>query len=184
MMQMLDPDNRTPHTPRRMAISEKAFPCHDITWWRHQRQHFSRYWPFVRGIHRSPSRHHTHYDGTLMSMRYISWWLKNSIIHIFINKYSNYLTIDRAVVLAKQKVCTYADHREKAQAVNLSINIKRTRKCISVRHRGLVIHIGVRPCQASIWNDVGLLLIRPLGTSISEILMKENNFQENEFKRL
>ena len=25
-----------------------------ITWWRHQMEHFPRYWPFVRGIHRSP----------------------------------------------------------------------------------------------------------------------------------
>ena len=24
------------------------------TWWRHQWKHFSRYWPFVRGIHRWP----------------------------------------------------------------------------------------------------------------------------------
>ena len=23
-------------------------------WWRHQMEHFPRYWPFVRGIHRSP----------------------------------------------------------------------------------------------------------------------------------
>ena len=24
------------------------------SWWRHERKHFPRYWPFVRGIHRSP----------------------------------------------------------------------------------------------------------------------------------
>ena len=24
------------------------------SWWRHQMKHFPRYWPFVRGIHRSP----------------------------------------------------------------------------------------------------------------------------------
>ena len=26
----------------------------DPTWWRHQMETFSRYWPFMRGIHRSP----------------------------------------------------------------------------------------------------------------------------------
>ena len=32
-------------------------PHHSLlpkTWWRHQMQPFPRYWPFVRGIHRSP----------------------------------------------------------------------------------------------------------------------------------
>ena len=28
--------------------------CHDNSWWRHQMETFLRYWPFVRGIHRSP----------------------------------------------------------------------------------------------------------------------------------
>ena len=28
--------------------------CHLISWWRHQMETFSRHWPFVRGIHRSP----------------------------------------------------------------------------------------------------------------------------------
>ena len=27
---------------------------HVCSWWRHQMKHFPRYWPFVRGIHRSP----------------------------------------------------------------------------------------------------------------------------------
>ena len=26
----------------------------ELEWWRHQIENFPRYWPFVRGIHRSP----------------------------------------------------------------------------------------------------------------------------------
>ena len=33
------------------VIKWKHFPC---SWWRHQMETFSRYWPFVQGIHRSP----------------------------------------------------------------------------------------------------------------------------------
>ena len=38
------------------------------TWWRHQWKHFPRYWPFVRGIHRSPvnSPHKGQWRGALM----------------------------------------------------------------------------------------------------------------------
>ena len=38
------------------------------TWWRHQMATFPRYWPFVRGIHRSPvnSPHKGHWRGALM----------------------------------------------------------------------------------------------------------------------
>ena len=28
--------------------------CTSMAWWRHQMETFPRYWPFVRGIHRSP----------------------------------------------------------------------------------------------------------------------------------
>ena len=37
-------------------------------WWRHQMETFSRYWPFVRGIHRSPvnSPHKGQWRGALM----------------------------------------------------------------------------------------------------------------------
>ena len=37
-------------------------------WWRHQMEHFPRYWPFVRGIHRSPvnSPHKGQWRGALM----------------------------------------------------------------------------------------------------------------------
>ena len=38
------------------------------SWWRHQMEHFPRYWPFVRGIHRSPvnSTHKGQWRGALM----------------------------------------------------------------------------------------------------------------------
>ena len=39
-----------------------------VTWWRHQMEHFPRYWPFVRGIHRSPvnNPHKDQWLGALM----------------------------------------------------------------------------------------------------------------------
>ena len=39
-----------------------------IPWWRHQWKHFPYYWPFVRGIHRSPvnSSHKNQWRGALM----------------------------------------------------------------------------------------------------------------------
>ena len=42
--------------------------CHDNSWWRHQTETFPRYWPFVRGIHRSPvdSHHKFQWRGALM----------------------------------------------------------------------------------------------------------------------
>ena len=44
------------------------WPRNKMTWWRHQMEHFPRYWPFVRGIHRSPvnSPHKVQWRGSLM----------------------------------------------------------------------------------------------------------------------
>ena len=50
---------------RRRSVMPKAFPCHgDVIIWKH----FSRYWLFVRGIHRSPvnSPHKGQWRGALM----------------------------------------------------------------------------------------------------------------------
>ena len=50
-----------------------------FSWWRHQWNHFSRYWPiFVRGIHRSPvnSPHKGQWRGALM-FSLISVWIHN-----------------------------------------------------------------------------------------------------------
>ena len=51
-------------------------------WWRHQRKHFPRYWPFVRGIHRSPvnSPHKGQWRGALMFSLICAWincWANN-----------------------------------------------------------------------------------------------------------
>ena len=51
-------------------------------WWRHQMETFSRYWPFVRGIHRSPvnSPHKGQWSGALMFSLICAWingWAKN-----------------------------------------------------------------------------------------------------------
>ena len=47
------------------------------TWWCHQMETFPRYWPFVRGIHRSPmySPHKGRWRGALM-ISLISAWTK------------------------------------------------------------------------------------------------------------
>ena len=63
-----------------------------LTWWRHQMEHFPRYWPFVRGIHRWPvnSPHKGQWRGALMfslicalnkrfSKQPWYWWLETSL---------------------------------------------------------------------------------------------------------
>ena len=52
------------------------------TWWRHQMETFPRYWPFVRGIHRSPvnSPHKGQWRGVLMFSLICVWihdWVNN-----------------------------------------------------------------------------------------------------------
>ena len=53
-----------------------------LTWWRHQMKHFPRYWPFLRGIHRSPvnSPHKGQRRGSLMYSLLCAWindWVNN-----------------------------------------------------------------------------------------------------------
>ena len=55
-----------------------SFLCH--SWWRHQMETFPRYWPFVRGIHRSPvnSPHKGQWRGALMiSLISIKVWVNS-----------------------------------------------------------------------------------------------------------
>ena len=52
------------------------------TWWRHQMETFSRYWPFLRGIHRSSvnSSHKSHWRGALIFCFICAWinaWVSN-----------------------------------------------------------------------------------------------------------
>ena len=52
------------------------------TWWRHQMETFPRYWPFVRGIHRSPMNypHRGQWRGALMFSLIcvcINGWINN-----------------------------------------------------------------------------------------------------------
>ena len=51
-------------------------------WWCHQMEHFPRYWPFVRGIHRSPvnSPHKGKWRGALIFSLICAWisgWVNN-----------------------------------------------------------------------------------------------------------
>ena len=51
---------------------------HVFSWWRHQMKTFSRNWPFVRGIHRSP--HKGQWRGALMISLICVWindWVSN-----------------------------------------------------------------------------------------------------------
>ena len=52
------------------------------SWWRHQMETFPRYWPFVRGIHRSPvnSHHKGQWRGALTFSLICAWtdgWVNN-----------------------------------------------------------------------------------------------------------
>ena len=52
------------------------------SWWRHQMEHFPRYWPFVRGIHLSPvnSPHKGQWRGALIFSLICVWingWVNN-----------------------------------------------------------------------------------------------------------
>ena len=56
--------------------------CTKLSWWRHQMKHFPRYWPFVRGIHRSPADFPCkgQWRGTLMYSLICAWtnsWANN-----------------------------------------------------------------------------------------------------------
>ena len=48
----------------------------DGPWWRHQMETFSRYWPFVRGIYRSPvsSSHKGQWRGALVFYLCLNKW--------------------------------------------------------------------------------------------------------------
>ena len=50
-----------------------------MAWWRHRMETFPRYWPFVRGIHRSPvnSTHKGQWRGALM-FSFIRAWLNGN----------------------------------------------------------------------------------------------------------
>ena len=64
----------------------RSRPCHILsltaTWWRHQMETFPHYWPFVRGIHRSPmnSPHKGQWRKALMFSLICAWtnnWVNN-----------------------------------------------------------------------------------------------------------
>ena len=55
---------------------------HTAAWWRHQMEHFRRYWPFVQEIHRSPvySPQKGQWRGALMFSLICAWingWVNN-----------------------------------------------------------------------------------------------------------
>ena len=63
---------------------------HYISWWRHQMESFPRYWPIVRGLHRSPHKGQWHWaliffylrlNGRL-SKKSWGWWFETPIAPI------------------------------------------------------------------------------------------------------
>ena len=66
-----------------VSIRENSLPLISISaWWRHQMENCPRYWPFVRGIHRSPvnSPHKGQWRGALMFSLIYAWtndWVRN-----------------------------------------------------------------------------------------------------------
>ena len=75
------------HAPQDDVMTLKCLPRHcpsvrgiyrsssGAPWWRHRMKIFSRYWHFVRGIHRSPvnSPHKGQWRGALMSSLICAW---------------------------------------------------------------------------------------------------------------
>ena len=70
------------YASRIMVVSFCFHPNGNAPWWRHQMEFFPRYWPFARGIHRSPvnSPHKGHWRGALMFSLICAWindWANN-----------------------------------------------------------------------------------------------------------
>ena len=66
--------------PASFSLLQRA--CFNHTWWRHQMETFPRYWPFLRGIHRSPvnSPHKGQWRGALIFFLICVWingWVNN-----------------------------------------------------------------------------------------------------------
>ena len=64
------------------AAHYKGYCKDSIAWWHHQMKHFPRYWPFVRGIRRSPvnSPHKSQWRWALLFSLICAWingWVNN-----------------------------------------------------------------------------------------------------------
>ena len=73
--------NKNSHSPVSHDKTPYSTSVWFLTWWRHQGKHFQRYWPFVRGIHRSPvnSPHKGQWREALMFSLICAWinaWVK------------------------------------------------------------------------------------------------------------
>ena len=86
---------------------QPSFPhkCRRWPWWRHQMETFPRYWPFVRGIHRSPvnSLHKGQWRGALMFSLIcarINGWVNNGEAGDFRRHRAHYDVIAMALSLS------------------------------------------------------------------------------------
>ena len=159
--------------PPYMAAVASSDVHDDVIKWKH----FPRYWPFGWGIHRPPvnSPHKGQWRGALMF----------SLICVWINDWVN----NREAGDLRR----YRAHYD----VTLMFRYKEGMKHYHNRwsHWGRVTHIcvvdltiigsdnGLSPGrrQAIIWTNAGILLIGPLGTNFSEILIESHTFS---FKKM
>ena len=149
----------------------------DVIKWKH----FPRYWPFVRGIHRSPvnSPHNGQWRGALIF----------SLICVWINGWTNnheagdlrrYRTHYDVIVmwcpggsLRCEHVSIYdIDYAGESDLNPPQVNSGRvTHICVSkLTIIGSNNGMSLGRCQAIIWTNAGILLIRTSGTNYSKIL--------------
>ena len=138
-------------------------------------------WPFVRGIHRSAvnSPHKGQWRGALVLSFICAWingWVNNGEVGDLRRHRTHYDVILLTDTL-QRTIC----HRNPNEEVTLSM--------LSLTHWGRVTHIyvgkltiidsdnGLSPgrCQAIIWTSAEILLIGPLGTNSSQIVVGIQN---------
>ena len=104
----------------------------NASWWRHQMKHFPSYWPFVRGIHRSPvnSPHKGQWRGALMFSLICDWingWVNNREAGDWRRHHPRYdVTVMLYNIIILDRVITRSHYMYISLSipVNLAINFK------------------------------------------------------------
>ena len=163
--------------------------------------HSLRYWPFVQGIHQSPvnSAHKGQWRGALMFSLICAWtigWVNSRDASDLRCAHYDVIVIGLCMsctTMAVRKNCATA----LVQLHGIPLAILRHIPCTlaNLTHWGRVTYISIsKPTiigsdnglspdrrQAIIWTNAGLLLMGPLGTNFSEILIEILTFS---FKKM